>query len=202
MFPTYFCHIGAANSDLAIISIQHEVKNSMNPTTNTALVGILLAVMAMPAYSAEKIAVEKSGAKAEHGEKRHGQIYGGHGRRLGAMMGRHGKRGGRDILTTFDTDGDGRVTQAEIDAYRSNRLMKFDADGDGSLKLSEYEALWLAATRERMVDRFQDLDADGNGAVTTEEFKRPFANLVRHMDKNRDGVLSREHEKRGEQKQE
>jgi len=56
--------------------------------------------------------------------------------------------------------------------------------------------------REKMVDRFQHLDADGNALVTTEEFKRPYANMVRHMDKNGDGVLSREHEKRGEQKQE
>ena len=59
------------------------------------------------------------------------------------------------------------------------------------------EALWLAAMREKMVDRFQDLDADGNAVVTTEEFKKPYANMVRHMDKNGDGVLSREHEKKG-----
>ncbi len=96
---------------------------------------------------------------------------------------------------TFDTNGDGRVTQAEIDEFRSNRLSEFDTNSDGNLTLTEYQALWLAAMREKMVDRFQDLDADGNAVVTTEDFKRPFANLVRRLDKNGDGDLSREHKK-------
>ena len=168
----------------------------MNLTTKIAIAGAMLAVMAVPAYAAKEMGHEKSGAKAEHGERHHGREFGGHGRRHNAKMGKHG------IFMTFDTDRNGRVTQAEIDEYRSNRLAKFDTDGNGSLTLSEYEALWLAAMREKMVDRFQDLDADGNAVVTTEEFKKPYANMVRHMDKNGDGVLSREHEKKGEQKQE
>ncbi len=168
----------------------------MNLTTKIAIAGALLAVVAVPAYAAKKMTNEKSGAKAEHGEQRHGLEFSGHGRRHNAMMGGHG------ILMTFDTDGNGRVTQAEIDEFRSKRMAKFDADGNGSLTLSEYEALWLAAMREKMVDRFQYLDADGNAVVTTEEFKKPYANMVRHMDKNGDGVLSREHKKKGGQKQE
>ncbi len=163
----------------------------MNLTTKIAITGALLAVMAVPAYAAKEMGHEKSGTKAEHSEQHHGREFGGHGRRHNAKMGGHG------ILMTFDTDGNGRVTQSEIDEYRGNGLAKFDTDGNGSLTLSEYEALWLAAMREKMVDRFQDLDADGNAVVTTEEFKRPYANMVRHMDKNGDGVLSREHEKKG-----
>src|SRR3546814_6277210 len=45
--------------------------------------------------------------------------------------------------------------------------------------------------RERMVDRFQDLDADGDGKVTAEEFQRPYAKVVRHMDRNEAGVVDR-----------
>ena len=166
----------------------------MNLTIKIAVAGALLTAMAMavPAYAAKDTANVGSGEKAEHGEQRHGGMMGGHGRRHGGMM------GGHDIIMTFDTDGNGRVTQAEIDEFRGNRLAKFDTDGDGGLTLSEFEALWLAAMREKMVDRFQDLDADGDAVVTTEEFKRPYANLVRHLDKNGDGELSREHEKKKE----
>ncbi len=180
----------------------------MNATTIFAIAGALLAAMAVPAYATKDMANEKSVAKAEHGERHHGRQYGGHDRRHNAMMGGHGMMrghgmmGGYGRVMTFDTDGDGRVTQAEIDKFRGDRLAKFDTDGNGSLTLSEYQKLWLAAMREKMVDRFQDLDADGDAVVTTEEFKRPFANLVRHMDRNGDGVLSREHGKKGERKQE
>ncbi len=180
----------------------------MNVTRIFAIAGALLAAMAMPAYATKDMANEKSVAKAEHGERHHGRQYGGHDRRHNAMMGGHGMMrghgmmGGYGRVMTFDTDGDGRVTQAEIDKFRGDRLAKFDTDGNGSLTLSEYQKLWLAAMREKMVDRFQDLDADGDAVVTTEEFKRPFVNLVRHMDRNGDGVLSREHEKKGERIQE
>ena len=51
-----------------------------------------------------------------------------------------------------------------------DRLAEFDADNDGSLTLEEYQALWLDAMRERMVDRFQAHDDDGDAIVTVEEF--------------------------------
>jgi Ca2+-binding EF-hand superfamily protein len=80
-------------------------------------------------------------------------------------------------------------SQEEIDQGRANQLKKFDKDGDGTLNLAEYEALWLDAKRERMVDRFQGHDADGDGKVTAEEFGERFADMVKFMDSNDDGVL-------------
>ncbi len=162
----------------------------MNLTTKIAIAGALLAAITVPAYAAKDMANEDSGERAEHGEQHHSGMSGGHGRRHGGMT------GGHSIIMTFDTDGNGRVTQVEIDEFRGNRLTKFDTNGDGGLTLSEYEALWLAAMREKMVDRFQDLDADGDAIVTTEEFKKPYASLVRHLDTNGDGELSRDHQKK------
>ena len=133
----------------------------MNFTTKIAVAGVLLAAMAMPAYAAKDMANEDSGVKVKHGKQPHGGMSGKKGKPHGGMMG-GGMMGGRDIIATFDADGDGRVTQAEVDEYRGSRLAEFDTDGNASLTLSEYEALWLAAMREKMVDRFQVLDADGD----------------------------------------
>jgi hypothetical protein len=103
-----------------------------------------------------------------------------------------GDKGGKRMMKmfeTFDANGDGALTQEEIDTYRSARLAEFDANGDKVLTLEEYQALWLDAMHERMVDGFQRLDADGDGQVTGTEFNAPFARLVARADRNDDGKL-------------
>ncbi|MEO1276973.1 MAG: acid-shock protein, partial [Pseudomonadota bacterium] len=90
----------------------------------------------------------------------------------------------------YDADGDGAVTQAEIDSTRAARLAEFDVDADGTLSITEYEALWLDAMRERMVRQFQRHDRDGDGIVTADEFQRRTANMVMLRDRNGDGALS------------
>ena len=60
---------------------------------------------------------------------------------------------GERLFEAFDANQDGTLTQAEVDQARQAKLAEFDADGDGSLSLEEYQALWLDAMRERMVDR-------------------------------------------------
>ena len=107
--------------------------------------------------------------------------------------GRHharGHGGGMSFFEQFDANQDGRITQAEVDEVRRNRLTEFDQNGDGSLTLEEYEALWLDAMRERMVDRFQAHDDDGNGLVTAEEFGEPFDRMVSRLDANDDGEVT------------
>ena len=73
---------------------------------------------------------------------------------------------------------------------RQSRLAEFDQNGDGKLTLEEYQALWVAAMRERMVDRFQEHDDDGDGLVTIEEFAEPFDGVVVRFDRNGDGELT------------
>ena len=102
------------------------------------------------------------------------------------------RSGGPSILETFDTDGDGSLTQSEVDQFRDDRLAKFDTNGDGKLTLEEYRALWLDAMRERVVDAFQRLDNDGDAVVTREEFLEPFALIVSRLDRDNDGTVTRE----------
>jgi Ca2+-binding EF-hand superfamily protein len=114
-------------------------------------------------------------------------IADGWGRQHGG--GHHGG-GAMRMFEQFDANQDGRLTQVEIDQVRQSRLGEFDQNGDGSLSLEEYQALWVDAMRESMVDRFQAHDDDGDGMVTAEEFGEPFDRIVSRLDQNGDGELT------------
>ena len=124
---------------------------------------------------------------ADGGWGRHhgGSHHGGHG-------GWGGGAPGERLFEAFDANQDGTLTQAEVDQARQAKLTEFDADGNGSLDLEEYQALWLDAMRERMVDRFQDHDDDGDGQVTAEEFGDRYSRLVGRLDADGDGAVTQD----------
>ncbi|MEM7497966.1 MAG: EF-hand domain-containing protein [Pseudomonadota bacterium] len=160
----------------------------------------LLCGAALAALGAAVMIADVPGALAQEGDRhaaRGEHHYGSGARHHGRHHRAEGRRGERRAMRglirlqeNYDIDGDGAVTQAEIDEARATRVGEFDADGSGALSLAEYEALWLDAMRERMVRRFQSHDRDGDGTVTAEEFQRRTANMVMMRDRNGDGALS------------
>ena len=162
----------------------------------------IAAAVSVVAIAAAVPLVASAGADWRDNDRGKGYERGGHHEMRGEHRGnRHGGRRAelrfRDMLETYDADGDGAVAQEEIDAWRESRLREFDGDGDGQLSLDEYQALWLDAMRERMVDQFQEHDDDGDGQVTVDEFGEPTANVVLMRDRNRDGVLNLDDTRRG-----
>lgn len=107
----------------------------------------------------------------------------------GRQNGQRGHMHIENMIDTYDQNGDGAITQVEIDTVRAARLTEFDSDGNGTLNLAEYQSLWLDAMHERMVDRFQGHDDDGDGEITAEEFGEGQARMVRRMDRNDDGQI-------------
>ena len=95
-----------------------------------------------------------------------------------------------ELFDAVDADGDGRLTQAEIDKARNDRHAAHDADGDGNLSLEEFAGLWRETTRPLTVRAFQMLDTDGDAVVTRAEYDRPLADIVERLDRDRDGGLS------------
>lgn len=114
-----------------------------------------------------------------------------HGKR-GHMIGTFGPGGVAGLFEAADADGDGSLTQEEIDAYLAERIAGADTDSNGSLELQEFAPIFYAQMEPRMVDAFQALDADGSGELTTEEVDQRFGSLVERLDRNDDGALSME----------
>lgn len=112
-----------------------------------------------------------------------GMMQGDNGPGMGMMgsgsgMGLMGSGTG-PMMQAFDTDADGTVMPDELRQGLLSQLEQYDADGDGTLILSEFQSLFLAMTRDAMVDRFQHLDADGDGAITQEEMAAPANRMAR-----------------------
>ena len=141
---------------------------------------------ASEAAPGQPVPVQFFGGREGRGD--HGQ-RGGHGPR--GMMGRGGPAGMMmQMFEEVDADGDGSVTQAEIDAYRAARVGAADTNGDGSLSLNEFQTLWAEQTRPRMVDAFQNLDDDGDGQITEAELDRRVDRMVARLDRDGDGALT------------
>lgn len=119
----------------------------------------------------------------------------------GFGMHRAAMRGGgmMGMMSRMDADGDGALTQDEIDSYRADQMAQADASGDGSLDLEEWATIFDAAQADRRVDAFQRLDADGDGLITQAEMDDRFGTVMDRMDRNGDGVIdANDHPARGE----
>jgi Ca2+-binding EF-hand superfamily protein len=102
----------------------------------------------------------------------------------------HGPRHG--FGTKLDTDGDGKVQVAEVEARAVKHAAELDANGDGTIEISEMKAWREAQRAKREQARMARLDANGDGAVSVEEFVSAHTERMARRDANQDGVISRD----------
>jgi Ca2+-binding EF-hand superfamily protein len=126
-----------------------------------------------------------------------GRQGGGFGGPMGMMSGGPGM-GPAAMFEQFDADGDGKLTQAEIDAGAKSRFAEADADKQGGVTIQEFEPWFWKQHRETMVRAFQFLDRDGDGSITEEEVTVLTGKAVERMDRNGDGALTRDDRPRRE----
>lgn len=147
-----------------------------------ALGGLVLAAVTGAAMVAPVLAQT---APAEQGM--------GMGDGMGPMAGRG--MGGFDFAAV-DADKDGRVTKAELDAWRAAAATRLDADGDGLLSADEIAAGRIedmTARAQQMAARMVErLDADGDGLLSAAEMAaRPMpARAFDRIDADGDGAVT------------
>lgn len=111
----------------------------------------------------------------------------------------HGGQGGRGMPVSFaelDSDGDGQITQAEIDARREARFADMDSNGDGSVTLDEYKAAAAARASTAAEERFSALDVDGDGVLSRDAVEAQVTrgarrgSFIARLDTDGDGAVS------------
>ena len=111
--------------------------------------------------------------------KHHGHHHGSH---KGKMM----------LLKQADTNNDGVITKAELDAAQQKKFQSFDADNNGEVTKEEilnnftrhYEKMATRITRK--------FDLNQDGKVSADEFKKHAEHKLYMLDLNDDGKISKD----------
>ena len=116
-------------------------------------------------------------------------------------MGAPGGPGGRGAMfieefDTIDADKDGKITAAEIAAYRQARFTAADTDANGSLNAEELTAFHVAQMAEKMAERtvkmLQWMDTNGDGGLSVDEMPEGGSpRQLARLDADGDGVISK-----------
>jgi Ca2+-binding EF-hand superfamily protein len=104
-----------------------------------------------------------------------------------------GGGGMRHNFSEIDADGDGKITQSEMQDHRAARFAMADADGNGSLSSDEMIARAMKRMSKRVSHMIERFDADGDGELSMDEMqKRHKGDMFSQMDTDGDGALSAE----------
>lgn len=119
----------------------------------------------------------------------------------GRMGGQGGPAAMMPDFATLDTDGDGKITRAELEARQLELQKAMDPDGDGFITREEMKAHAAAEAVKRaeaMVDRmFDRRDADKDGRLSAAEaMSGPmngagFDRMFTRLDRDSDGAISK-----------
>ncbi|WP_159075163.1 EF-hand domain-containing protein [Celeribacter baekdonensis] len=100
-------------------------------------------------------------------------------------------------FATVDTDGDGKLSMAEMDAFKAARFAEVDADGNGTVDAAElmahHEAQRMARMQARVETMIKNRDTNGDGVLSAEEMSNaPRVSLFDRLDQDDDGMISQE----------
>ncbi|WP_037309404.1 EF-hand domain-containing protein [Ruegeria halocynthiae] len=92
----------------------------------------------------------------------------------------------------LDADGDGQITQDEMQAHRSQRFTNADTGGDGQLSVEEMQAAGQKKANDRVTKMFERHDADQDGFLTQDELPKPrrAGKMFDRIDTDNSGTIS------------
>lgn len=102
----------------------------------------------------------------------------------------------RRVFARIDADGDGFVSAAEREASLKRRFARLDGNGDGRISRAELDAARARQQKRRAArtgaESFRQADRDGDGKLSLEEVVAARARLLRKMDADRDGRVTKD----------
>jgi len=106
----------------------------------------------------------------------------------------HAGHGPRMSFEELDSDGDGQITQSEMQGRAAAHFQEADTDGNGLLSASEMEAQAQKRMAERIAGMIERFDKDGDGALSQDEMPRPprAGRMFDHFDQDGSGGISEE----------
>ena len=100
-----------------------------------------------------------------------------------AQMGeRHRSRQFERMLRLYDTDGDGKISLAEINADQARMFTALDVNGDKSMSVEEIRRRGRALQIFRTTTLFDLLDVDGDGKLSLAEIQGPSRRWFKRYD--------------------
>ena len=95
-------------------------------------------------------------------------------------------------FSLLDTDGDGKISLAEIRAEQARLIAAADLNGDGKLSVDEFRRRGWWFQKLQTTTLFDLMDADGYRSLTAEEIANPSARWFKRYDKDADGGVTAE----------
>lgn len=110
----------------------------------------------------------------------------------GSALAKPGDRGMRMNFDEIDTNGDGEVTRAEMEALRDARFASADANGDGALSLEELTRQATQRAEQGAQKMMERLDANKDGVLSKDEMPHESraGRIFDRVDRNDDGVIT------------
>ena len=97
------------------------------------------------------------------------------------------------MIATFDADGDGRVSHAELTAGVARTFRTSDKDGSGRMGYIDYAdwaKRWLGDA-DALPSPFT-VDAGGDNVITLDELQGAIAHIFARFDTDKDGFVTRQ----------
>ena len=109
----------------------------------------------------------------------------------GAAMAGGGEKHAR-MFDRLDANNDEQINRDEIKPVVAKRFKRFDTDGDGVVSAAEIDAHLMKRVERQRAHILKRFDRDDDGAVSRAEFDRQVARMFDLADENDDGLVSRE----------